>query len=162
MIAEQENYKHINGWGIDADSKNEPTYPIKNYTGDDHKRINWERPPLQQPTVEVLHSNERPSYSAVIGETTPPSGLSGKLRRYAFQFSESSYGHWLPLLLADRINELEGIADDLCKGKIPNIMAERGWNAEWKYNRVGAMKKIAIGVVAVGVLAALCKVRKKS
>ncbi|MBE8722465.1 hypothetical protein [Sphingobacterium pedocola] len=162
MIAEQENYKHINGWGIDADPKNEPTYPIKNYTEDDHKRINWDRPVLQQPTVEVLHSNERPGYSAVIGETLPPSGLSGKLRRYAFQFSESSYGHWLPLLLADRINELEGIADDLRNGKIPNIMAERGWNAEWKYNRLGVMRKIAVGAVAVGVIAALCKLKKRS
>jgi len=162
MIAEQENYKHINGWGIDADQKNEPTYPIKNYTGDDHKRMNWDRPALQQPTVEVLHSNERPSYSAVIGETLPPSGLSGKLRRYAFQFSESGYGHWLPLLLADRINELEGIADDLCNGKIPNIIAERGWNAEWKYNRLGMMKKIAVGAVTVGVLAVLCKLKKRS
>ena len=129
------SYKQINGWGIDADPENEPTYPMKKYTGDDHKRLNWERPIQQPATVEVLKSNERPTLSAVIGTSTPPSGLSGALRRYAFKYSESSYGHWLPLVLADRINVVEGIIDDLKRGHVPNIFAERGWNAEWKYNR---------------------------
>jgi len=161
MNTENENYKNIKGWGIDADPSNEPTHPMKNYTGDDHLRSNWERPPLQIPKIEVLHSNERPSYSAVIGETIPPSGLSGQLRRYAFRFSESSYGHWLPLLLADRINELEGIADDLKKGKIPNIFAERGWNAEWKYNPASCIKKIAVATLTLGIVYTLCKQKKR-
>lgn len=65
----------------------------------DHQRSNWQRPPLQITRVEVLHSNERPSYSAVIGETIPPSGLSGRIRRFAFRFGESTYAHWLPLPL---------------------------------------------------------------
>ena len=51
------NYRHINGWGIDADPENEPTYPMKKYTGDDHKRIHYERPPLQPVDMEILHSN---------------------------------------------------------------------------------------------------------
>lgn len=161
MIPKKDNYRHIKGWGIDADPENEPTYPMKTYTGDDHNRINWERPLLQQPAVEVLHSNERPGYSAVIGEIVPPRGLSGKIRRYAFQFSESSYGHWLPLLVADRINELEGIADDFRNGIIPNIFVEKGCKAEWKYNRPQLLKKIAIGAVAVGVLALICTIKKK-
>ncbi|MDB4920735.1 hypothetical protein [Mucilaginibacter sp.] len=38
-----EDYKKIPGWGMDADLENEPTYPMKNYTGDDHNRINYER-----------------------------------------------------------------------------------------------------------------------
>ncbi|MGB4399920.1 MAG: hypothetical protein WBJ10_11160 [Daejeonella sp.] len=50
---------------------------MKNYTGDDHNRINWERPEQQKESVEILHSNERPSVSAVFGTTSPPSGLSG-------------------------------------------------------------------------------------
>src|SRR5690606_26517443 len=139
-----EDYSHIKGWGIDADPRNEPTYPMKNYTGDDHKRLNWERPPLQLQQVEVLRSIERPNLPAVFGTTLPPSGLSGDLRRYAFKFSESSYGHWLPLLLADRVNVIEGIIDDLKRGHVPNIFAERGFKAEWKYNRPGLVKKLLI------------------
>ncbi len=136
------DYSHIKGWGVDADPKNEPTYPMKNYTGDDHKRSNWERPPLQQQKVEMLRSIERPNLPAVFGTTSPPSGLSGNLRRYAFKYSESSYRHWLPLILADRINVLEGIVDDFKRGHIPNIFVEKGYKAEWKYNAVGFAKKV--------------------
>ncbi len=146
------DYTHIKGWGIDANPDNEPTYPIKKYTGDDHNRINWVRPPLQPQTVEVLHSNERPGLSAVYGTVQPPSGLSGRLRRFAFKYSESSYGHWFPLILADRINVFEGIADDLKRGHVPNLFAEKGWNAEWKYNRKGLLKKVAAYALAAAAL----------
>lgn len=146
------DYTHIKGWGIDADPKNEPTYPMKKYTGDDHKRINWDRPPLQPVTVEVLHSNERPNVSAVFGTPNPPSGISGAIRRYAFQFSENEYMHWLPLLLADRVNVVEGIVDDLKRGHIPNIFAEKGMKAELKHNPKGLAKKVLV-TLAVGSIA---------
>lgn len=153
-------YSRIKGWGIDADPRNEPTYPIKKYTGDDHNRSQWLRPVQQQATVEILHSNERPHLSAVFGTSSPPSGWSGKIRRYAFKYSESSYGHWLPLLLADRINVVEGIIDDFKKGHVPNIFAERGWNAEWKYNRKGLTKKI-FTTALVATVAVILLTRKK-
>ena len=120
----EKKYAHIKGWGIDADPKNEPTYPMKRYTGDDHNRLNWQRP-VQQPThnMEILHSIERPNLSAVFGTAPPPSGLSGVIRRMAFKHSENSYAHWLPLILADRINVVEGVIDDLLHGHVPNIFA---------------------------------------
>lgn len=152
------HYAHIKGWGIDADPKNEPTYPMKNYTGDDHRRLNYEKPPQQPVNVEVLHSNERPGITAVFGTSSPPSGLSGAIRRYAFKFSESEYGHWLPLLFADRVNVVEGIIDDLKRGYVPNILAEKGWNAEWKYNRKGLITKLAVGaLVTATAVALLCR-----
>lgn len=142
-----DKYAHINGWGIDADPENEPTYPMKNYTGDDHKRLNYERPPLQPVNIEVLHSTERPNITAVFGTSVPPSGLSGSIRRYAFQFSEGEWGHWLSLLLADRVNVVEGIVDDLKRGHVPNIFAEKGWKAEWKHNPQGLITKVAVTAV---------------
>jgi hypothetical protein len=156
-----ENYKNIPGWGMDADPENDPTYPMKKWNGDDHKRYNWDRPQQQALEVEILHSNERPNVSAVFGTVAPPSGLSGSIRRYAFKYSESSYGHWLPLVLADRVNVIEGIIDDLKRGHVPNIFAERGWTAEWKYNRQDFIKKLAIGTaVTLGVIAILCQKKK--
>lgn len=140
------DYKNINGWGVDADPKNDPTYPIKHRTDEEQKGYTWERPPQQPIIGEVLHSNERPNVSAVYGTSVPLSGLSGRIRRFAFRYSENSYGHWLPLLLADRVNMVEGIVDDLKRGHVPNIFAERGWNAEWKYNRKGFIRKAAVGV----------------
>ena len=135
MQAPDKDYKQIKGWGVDLDPENDPAYPMKRRNNGEQAGYSWERPPQQPINVEVLHSNERPNVTAVFGTSTPPSGLSGMLRRFAFRFSESNYGHWLPLMLADRVNVVEGIPDDLRHGHIPNIVEERGWKAEWRYNR---------------------------
>lgn len=149
------DYKNINGWNVDADPKNDPTYPIKNRTNEEHQGYSWDRPPQQPQDSEVLMSNERPDITAVFGTSVPPSGLSGKIRRFAFNYSESSYGHWLPLLLADRVNMVEGIIDDLSRGHIPNIIKERGWTAEWKYNRPALIEKVVVGVVLTSAVLAI-------
>jgi hypothetical protein len=60
MEKQDKDYSHIKGWGVDANDDNEPTYPIKDYTGDDHNRLKWNRPELQEQKEEVLQSNERP------------------------------------------------------------------------------------------------------
>lgn len=154
--------KDIIGWGIDADPKNNPTYPMKHYTGADHDRLNYDRAPQQTQNIEVLQSNERPAITRVFGTSVPPSGLSGILRRYAFKFSEGSSGHWMTLILADRVNAVEGIIDDLAHGHVPNFFAERGWTAEWKYNRSGMIRNAAIGVaVTTALLVLLSKYRSK-
>ena len=156
MESLSKNFEHIKGWGIDADPENEPTYPMKHWTGDDHRRLNYERPTLQPQTVEVLHSNERPNLSAVFGTVAPPSGLSGAIRRFAFRYSEGKWWHWLALLAADRVNVVEGIVEDVKGGQFPNILAEKGMAAEWKHNKKGlAMKAgvvLLIGAAAVYLL----------
>jgi hypothetical protein len=139
------NPSQIEGWGVDADPKNDPTYPMKLRNDGEHEGYSWQRPQQQPLSVEVLHSNERPDVTAVFGTSTPPSGPSGVLRRLAFRYSESSYGHWLPLMLADRVGVVEGVVDDLRQGRVPNVLAERGWNAEWKHNRTGLVRRILIG-----------------
>ncbi|MBD2705093.1 hypothetical protein IC229_30990 [Spirosoma sp. BT702] len=160
------DYSHILGWGIDADPKNDPTYPIKNRTDRDgvpveQKGYTWERPSQQPVDIEVLHSNERPNVSAVFGTSVPPSGLSGHIRRFAFRFSESEYGHWLPLLIADRVNVVEGIIDDLKQSRVPNIFAEKGMKADWKYNRQGLLRQALIGVVVTATVFAFLSRKKR-
>jgi hypothetical protein len=157
-----ETHTNIEGWGIDADPENDPTYPMKHYTGADHDRLDYERAPQQREREEILHSNERPGITRVFGTSTPPSGLSGMLRRYAFKFSEGSSGHWMTLLLADRVNVVEGIIDDLKRGYIPNVIAERGWRAEWKYNRKGAVKSLVVGVAITSAVIALLAYKANS
>lgn len=150
----RKDYVNIPGWGVDADPADKPNYPFKDYTGDDHKRLNWQRPTLQQPQVEILHSIERPGPSAVVGTTLPPRGLSGMLRRQAFKHSESTYKHWLMLLMADRVNVVEGLIQDLRRGYIPNIFEERGFKADWQHNRKEVVVKAAVltTLVAAGIV----------
>lgn len=158
MENKTKDYSHIKGWGVDADPKNDPTYPMKHRNNAEHSGYNWDRPPQQPIDIEVLHSNERPNITAVFGTSVPPNGLSGMLRRYAFNYGEGSFGHWIPLLVADRVNVVEGIVDDLVKGKIPNIFAEQGMKAELKHNPVGLFKKFAIGAaVAAAVVTLIAK-----
>ncbi len=151
----REKYAHIKGWGIDADPKNDPTYPMRRRENDDHEGYSWERPTQQPTDIEVLHSNERPNVTAVFGTSAPPSGLSGLLRRYAFRYGEGSIGHWIPLILADRVDVVEGIVKDVLHGRVPNIFAERGIKAQWKYDRGTVIRDWAVGAVLVGAAALL-------
>lgn len=139
----------VKGWGVDANPKNDPTYPIKSRNNGEHAGYTWKRPAQQPIDVEVLHSNERPNVTAAFGTSTPPRGLSGMLRRFAFKYSESSYGHWLPLMAADRIGIMEGVVEDVARGHIPNVFAERGWKAEWQHNRGSLLVRIAVPLLLV-------------
>src|SRR6476620_8790331 len=146
-------YVHIKGWGIDNDPEDEPNYPIKNYTGDDHNRIRWRRPTLQRVDVELLKSTERPVPSAVFGSPNPPRGLSGMIRRYAYKHSENEFKHWLPLLLADRVDVIEGMIEDVVKLKLPRVVKERGWYALAKHAPGILARKIGVRLAVLAVIA---------
>ena len=150
----------IKGWGVDANPKNDPTYPMKHRSDGEHAGYSWERPPRQSSTSEILHSIERPDVTSVFGTSTPPSGLSGMLRRFAFRYSESSYGHWLPLMLADRVGVVEGVLDDLKHGHAPNFLAELGWKAEWKHNRRSLVRRILVRVALISAAVAYLRSRR--
>jgi hypothetical protein len=141
----------IPGWGVDADPDNDPTYPFRDRASDDHSG-RWARPPVQDSDVEILQSIEHKQQPAVFGTSTPPSGLSGVLRRGAFKYSESHWAHWLMLMGADRINVVEGVLQDLTRGQIPNIPAEMGMRTEWRHNRKELVTKLAV-TAAVGAVA---------
>ncbi len=150
----------VRGWGVDADPKNDPTYPMKNRNDGEHAGYSWERPQQQPITVEVLHSNERPDLTSVFGTSTPPSGPSGAIRRFAFGYSESSYGHWLPLMLADRVSVVEGVLGEFKDGRVPNVFAERGWKAEWKHNRASLLRRILIRAALASAVVAYFRSRR--
>jgi hypothetical protein len=154
----------IPGWGMDADPENDPTYPMRHSNGADHQRLNYERAPQQRQDIEIFHSIERPGITRVFGTSTPPAGLSGAVRKYAYKFSEATATHWMALILADRINVIEGKIHDIKNGIIPNPWAERGWSAEWKHNRTAFVGKIATTalVITVGIMLMSRKNRSKS
>lgn len=151
----------IKGWGVDADPTNDPAYPMKKRNNGEHAGYSWERPPQQPIDIEVLHSNERPNVSAVFGTSTPPAGVSGMIRRFAFNYSESSYGHWLPLMLADRIGVVEGVLDDLKRGHVPNVFAELGWKAEWQHNKLGLVTRTLVRAALISAAVAYFRRRRE-
>ena len=150
----------IPGWGIDADPQNDPAFPMRHIEGEQMRGLSWDRPTQQRADVEILQSIEHNRQPAVIGTSTPPSSLSGVIRRIAFRRSESDWWHWLMLMGADRINVVEGIVADLAHGRVPNIPAEMGVRAEWRHNKGGLAKKAGATVIVSGVLALLVTRRR--
>lgn len=134
---------------------------MKKRTNEEHEGYSWERPEQQPEDVEILKSVERPNLTAAFGTASPPEGINGAIRKLAFRYSESSYGRWLPLVLADRVGAVEGIIDDLKKGHFPNIFAERGWGAEWKYNKKGFLMKVALAAAVTAVAVSVLSPKKE-
>ena len=147
--ASRADYTHIQGWGADLDHKNRPAYPMER-TPPRLDGLHWDRPEDQPIRMKVYHSTERPGVTPVFGTSTPPSGLSGKIRDIAYKLSENDIRHWLLLLFADRVNVVEGIGEDLMHGRIPNILSEMGAKAEFRHNRAGFVRKAVIASAIVG------------
>lgn len=148
--APQRDFSHIQGWGADLDHKNRPAYPMER-TPPRLEGVHWDRPEDQPIRMKVYHSTERPGVTPVFGTSTPPSGLSGKIRDVAYKLSENDIRHWLLLLLADRVNMFEGIGEDLMHGHIPNVLGEMGIRAEFRHNRAGLARKVAVTAAIVGI-----------
>lgn len=151
----------VTGWGVDADPDNDPTWPMRDRAGDDGPGMNWTPPRTQDADVEILQSVEHLRRPAVIGQSTPPSGLSGLMRRAAFRFSESQWGHWLLLMAADRVNTVEGVLQDLSRGRPPNPLVEMGLVKRAR-SREAAVATAAVAGLMVGIVLVLARRRRRS
>lgn len=143
----------VTGWGIDADTTNDPTWPMRDRSIlplDDETS----RPVDQLAEVEILMSVEHAHRPAVIGTSAPPRGLSGVIRRGAFRFSEGQWGHWLLLMAADRIDVVEGRIEDLLK------RSPTGGTTEGLI-RSPQVAPLLVGAVGVGLLAGLYLFRRR-
>ncbi|MFN3930280.1 MAG: hypothetical protein ACK4JY_00900 [Brevundimonas sp.] len=142
----------VNGWGVDADIENDPTWPMRDRSKDDGPGLNWDRPPLQTSDVEILQSVEHERRTATYGVSTPPRGLSGAIRRRAFAFSESQWGHWLLLMAADRVDAVEGLIEDVRRGRMPNPLVEMGLVKQARSREAAAATAAAVGIGLMAVI----------
>jgi hypothetical protein len=150
---------HIQGWGADLDEANRPAYPMER-TPPRLDNVHWEQPEQQPVRMEVFCSPERPGITPVFGATLPPRGLSGAMRRAAYKMTESDLRHWFLLMLADRVDMVEGLGEDLMHGRVPNIPGEMGIRAEWQHNRQGLVRKAALTAAVAGLAWYLLRKRK--
>ena len=97
----------IPGWGVDLDPADRPSFP-RELTAPQPTGAHWDFPD-RQPEVEPRErSIEHKFLTPVFGTTCPPKGLSGVVRRYAYErFSEARAAHWLLLIAADRVDAVE-------------------------------------------------------
>ncbi|CAN5346783.1 hypothetical protein BH11PSE11_BH11PSE11_33190 [soil metagenome] len=149
LIELSQRYAHIPGWGADLAHENRPAYPMERMPSrlENAPRHVIEHQPRD---IEILHSTERPGVTPIFGTSTPPTGLSGMIRRFAYKLSENDIRHWLLLLFADRVNVVEGIGQDLARGHVPNIFSEMGARAELKHNPARFARKVAVAGAILG------------
>lgn len=144
MVQAQTNTSNLKnkipGWGVDADLEKRPYKPV--HRPQKNTGAHWAKPEPQKSEVEILKSIERPTLSAVYGTNNPPRGLSGIIRRWAFKSSEGNFSHWLPLMLADRIDFIEGMFEDIAHGKMPRLLGD-GYAIDYKYNKKKFYSRVA-------------------
>ncbi|HWI39954.1 MAG TPA: hypothetical protein VNX25_00535 [Verrucomicrobiae bacterium] len=151
----------IRGWGSDLDPAMRPGVPY-----DKAPLIGVETlyPPIPQqiPKFRIHKSTEHRKLTPVFGTSCPPTGLSGRIRDYAYQFSEGRLAHYLTLMVADRVNVVEDIVADLSRGHIPNIPKEMGLATEWRYNREAFIRKTAVVAGCTALLLAVWRMRSRT
>jgi hypothetical protein len=133
----------IPGWGADLDPKDRPSVPRLVFdpsaTG-----AHWDFPERQPEKWPRERSIEHEMLPPVFGTSTPPRGLSGVVRRYAYRYSEGRAAHWLLLLGADRINSIESHIASFATLRPDNPVTQTGIRSEWTHNgyrsRVGTTR----------------------
>lgn len=159
-MAEALRRTDIPGWGADLDPALRPGSQKERFP-EQGTGAHWHEPDAQPRRVKVFHSVERPEVTHVFGTSAPPSGLSGQIREVAYRYGEGKKRRWMLLLLADRVNAIEGVAQDLSKGHIPNVFSEMGLRTEFTHNRDATVRKIAVGASVVGAMAIAFMVRRR-
>jgi hypothetical protein len=97
----------IPGWGVDLDPKDRPSVP-RERSDPDGTGARWEFPERQPEKWPRERSIEHKFLPPVFGTSSPPRGLSGAIRKYAYaRFSEGRAAHWMILLAADRVDAWE-------------------------------------------------------
>src|SRR4051812_4690013 len=66
----------------------------------------------QTSNIEVLTRAGQDQLTPVYGTATPPRGLSGFLKRRAYDIPESRPSHWMLLMASDRVDVLESAFRD--------------------------------------------------
>lgn len=144
------DYRNVDGWGVDLDYhknyKRELPSDVKTARGDVEY---W-----QVPQDRVFVSTEHPNLTPVFGISSAPGGLSGLLRDYAYKYSEGTNRHWMTLIAADRIDILENLIGDIFRGRPDNYIKEKGWSANLKYDPGRTKKRMIVGAIALGAVAA--------
>jgi hypothetical protein len=118
----------------------------------------WDLPEQQEEHQPRERSIEHARLTPVFGTSVPLKGLSGVVRRYAYQrFSEGRAAHWLLLIAADRVDAVESHLASFATTRPDNPVTETGVLAEPSHHplrsragRVDVRHQVLDPVIVVG------------
>jgi hypothetical protein len=103
MPSREELRARIPGWGADLDPADRPSSPKLQYPAD--TGAHWDFPERQPGAEGRERSVEHAFVTPVFGTAQPLHGVSGAIRRFAYErYSEGRNGHWLLLIAGDRVD----------------------------------------------------------
>jgi hypothetical protein len=148
----------IKGWGSDLDPERRPGVP-RDPAPDLGAEALYPSMDAQLPTVQIHKSTEHGRLTPVFGSSCPPRGLSGVMRDRAYHYSEGRLARWMLLLLADRVDMVEHLAEDLVRLRPPNLFDEMGLRTEWRHNRGRFVSRIVLTTALATTVAVLLRRR---
>jgi hypothetical protein len=99
----EELRSRIPGWGADLDPADRPSYPKERFAPEE-TGAHWDIPEDQPNRAGRERSNEHAFLTPVFGTAQPLHGISGAIRRRAYErYSEGTATHWLLLIAGDRV-----------------------------------------------------------
>ncbi|MCZ2826321.1 MULTISPECIES: hypothetical protein [unclassified Modestobacter] len=119
----------IPGWGADLDPADRPSHPKLQYPAD--TGAHWHFPDRQPGSAGRERSIEHAFVTPVFGTAQPLHGLSGSIRRLAYdRFGEGRLAHWLLLIAGDRVDAWESHLRSLVTGHPDQPVTETGVRTE--------------------------------
>jgi len=138
----------IPGWGADLDPRDRPSWPREWSV---ETQAPWAVADHQQPVGYRERSVEHGAMPAVFGTTAPLHGVSGRIRRRAYdRYSEARATHWLLLIMADRVeaagSRLPSVASLTSKGQRQKAPQQHQHGEPVPRLGVAGLQHIALGV----------------
>jgi len=120
----------IPGWGADLDPADRPAHPKLQYAPG-ASGAHWEFPERQPGSQGRERSIEHAFVTPVFGTAQPLHGLSGVIRRFAYdRYSEGRLAHWLLLVAGDRVDSTGAHLRSFVTGRPDDLLTETGITAE--------------------------------
>ncbi|SOD98213.1 hypothetical protein [Blastococcus haudaquaticus] len=130
----------IPGWGVDLDPADRPSNHRLHYAPDT-TGAHWDFPERQPEKWPREHSIEHAFVTPVFGTAQPPKGLSGVIRKFSYaRYGEARLGHWLLLILADRVDAWEEHLRSFATTRPDNPITETGVKAEYTHGGLASRK----------------------
>lgn len=129
--------------GVDRERERRPGAPMRRDPPGDVDVVEGRPMEDQEEQRERrLHRTALDGPTAVFGTAQPRHGLSGTLRRAAYGIPEHRKRHWAMLMMADRVDVLEGRVGDALAGPLEAAGADE------TAHRVRSNPLVALGVLA--------------
>ncbi|MCW2793871.1 MAG: hypothetical protein JWO76_2969 [Nocardioides sp.] len=133
----------IPGWGVDLDPADRPSFPRESLDLRP-EGANWDLPEQQPHSGYRERSIEHADLTPVFGTAQPLKGVSGAVRRLAYdRYSEGRAAHWLLLMAGDRIDVVGSTLRSFASTRPDNLIAETGIKAEFTHG--GARSRLGHG-----------------